>query len=213
MLGGVDRLDAVRRAEVRLQERDRGGPRRLVGGDVGAVVDVARRERREVPRDGGGDDRDPDHERLPPPQRKDEHGERNRDEAQPLDVPADLGRDDVRRDHRGEVGDEDVAEHARALDASREREAEEAERAAGDRVGGMEREAPAAGEEPPEQIQIQQVPKAAARLTLEQRVEGRFAYEEARACQIGCRSHQLSACPIESPRPRRPEPPYPDGWS
>ena len=92
----------------------------------------------------------PEGQRAPAPEREDEHGERNRREAQPLDVPADIRRDEIRRDARGEVDGKDEPQHAGALDPPGEDEPENAEHDARRRLRQRERKAAAARKQPPE---------------------------------------------------------------
>ena len=83
--------------------------------------------RTEVPR-GGEDERERgDWERLPGPQREDEHRDRQRDEADARDVLAERGGDRERDEARRRVGDEEPADRARVVDAPRQQAAEDAE--------------------------------------------------------------------------------------
>ena len=134
-----------------MQERDRRLP---VGGLRGCVVlglDVALRQRRDVPRDREPEDDQRRDARAPVAHRQDEHAQRDRHVPESGDVLADRRRPE----EEGEAGDavdgKDPAEAAQLGDPPRECGRERAVRAGGRQLGGRERIAAAAREGTPEQ--------------------------------------------------------------
>ena len=147
MLGGVDGLDAVGRAEVGAQEVDRGLPVDAVVARVGRGRASRVRERREIPEAGDGDERHHEEDALRGDRRR-EQRERDRRELEPLHVGAEVARHDERDEQRREEDREEPEEAAGAGDPDRDRHPEHAEEQPRHEVGEAEREVPLPGEEP-----------------------------------------------------------------
>ena len=134
-----------------MEVRDDVAPVRDAVRGVGARARVVRRERAEVPHRGERERADADDPRPPGPQREREHGDGDRRVPHPRDVLPDRRRDEVEREARSPVDDEDEAQDAGTLDSPGQRGAEDAERRCGTQLLQRERVAAAVRERAPEQ--------------------------------------------------------------